>query len=61
MNTKVTESAVGTIKVNDGDNIYFTYKGEGGLLRSDLVAIKDIIDIRAKKHLSLILSLELLL
>lgn len=48
---KVTEeSAVGTIKVNsDGDNIYFTYKGEGGLLRSDLVAIKDIIDIRAKE------------
>lgn len=49
--TKVTEeSAVGTIKVNsDGDNIYFTYKGEGGLLRSDLVAIKDIIDIRARE------------
>lgn len=49
--TKVTEtSAVGTIKVNsDGDNIYFTYRGEGGLLRSDLVAIKDIIDIRAKE------------
>ena len=48
---KVTEeSAVGTIKVNsDGDNIYFTYKGEGGLLRSDLVAIKDIMDIRAKE------------
>lgn len=49
--TKVTDaSAVGTIKVNsDGENIYFTYKGEGGLLRSDLVAIKDIIDIRAKE------------
>lgn len=49
--TKVTEtSTVGTIKVNsDGDNIYFTYRGEGGLLRSDLVAIKDIIDIRAKE------------
>ena len=48
---KVTESlAKGTIKVNsDGDNIYFTYKGEGGLLRSDLVAIKDIIDIRARE------------
>lgn len=48
---KVTEeSAVGTVKVNsDGDNIYFTYKGEGGLLRSDLIAIKDIIDIRAKE------------
>lgn len=46
---KVTEeSAVGTIKVNsDGDNIYFTYRGEGGLLRSDLVSIKDIMDIRA--------------
>ena len=46
--SKVTN--VGDIKVNsDGDNIYFTYKGEGGILRSDLIAIKDIIDIRAKE------------
>ena len=43
---KVTN--VGDIKVNsDGDNIYFTYMGKGGVLRSDLVSIKDIIDIRA--------------
>lgn len=45
--TNVGDVAVCT--TDNGDSLYFSYMGEGGLIRSDLVKIANIIDIRGKE------------
>lgn len=47
--TDVTNVGDISLGVSKDGNIYFSYMGEGGLMRSDLINVENIIDIRVKE------------